>query len=58
MGPPGINGRDWEVYHRRVRITVSSRCPDIFDQPVSILGSYYEAGIAQSVLATGYGLDD
>jgi hypothetical protein len=34
VGPSGINVHDWEVYHRRSRITVSSRCPDIFDQIV------------------------
>jgi hypothetical protein len=33
-GPSGINVHDWEVCHRESRITVSSGCPDIFDQIV------------------------
>jgi hypothetical protein len=34
VGPPGININDWELCHRESRITVSSRCPDNFDQTV------------------------
>jgi hypothetical protein len=31
---PGISVHDWEVCHREIHITVSSRCPDTFDQIV------------------------
>jgi hypothetical protein len=34
VGPCGINVHDWEVCHRESGITVSSRCPDTFDQIV------------------------
>jgi hypothetical protein len=36
VGPSIINVHDWEVCHREIRITVSSRCPDTFDQIVYI----------------------
>jgi hypothetical protein len=32
VGPPGINAHDWEMCHGESRITVSSGCPDTFDQ--------------------------
>jgi hypothetical protein len=32
VDPPSINVHDWEVCHRRGRITVLSKCPDTFDQ--------------------------
>jgi hypothetical protein len=36
VGPSGVNVHDWEVYHRIGQITVTSRCPDTFDQIVYI----------------------
>jgi hypothetical protein len=34
---PIFNIHDWEVCHRESQITVSSRCPDTFDQIVYVL---------------------
>jgi hypothetical protein len=34
VGPPDVNVHDWEVCHREIRITLSSGCPDTFDQIV------------------------
>jgi hypothetical protein len=36
VGPFGINVHDLQVCHRESKITVSSRCPDTFDQIVYI----------------------
>jgi hypothetical protein len=36
VGPHGIHVHDWEVCHRESQITVSSGCPDTFDQIVDI----------------------
>jgi hypothetical protein len=40
VDPPGINICDWEVCHKESRITVSSGCPDTFDQIVYIKTLY------------------
>jgi hypothetical protein len=34
VSTPGIIVDDWEVCHRESQITVSSGCPDTFDQIV------------------------